>query len=340
MDGKKIEKVVIFMGAGVAVPLGLPTTIEFMAGIKEGQKTVTERVCAHLGAGSSKSSRGEDIEWILGELERFSSGVGFIEENFPYLANGNSNAMAGVAHMSAVISRWKLDAKQEITRIKKLLYKKLIKFDDAVASKLYLAIIKQLRARHASSSISVITTNYDLTFDTFIDDVDRGSVGIKNFDTSFKGNNYDNKETFEWNPETIEFLKIHGSLDWHINSRKCAKVGVATVPDEPDDLPILYPGFKGAPKKEPFISLHGKVTRRLNQADHVYVLGFAFRDDYINGIFENALGLRPDLKVYHINPSKMEDYPEESSVPKFKKMFTNFEIVQKGVEVSDSPIHF
>ena len=41
MDGKKVEKIVLFMGAGVAVPLGLPTTVEFMAGIKEGQQTVT-----------------------------------------------------------------------------------------------------------------------------------------------------------------------------------------------------------------------------------------------------------------------------------------------------------
>jgi hypothetical protein len=339
MDATEARKVVVFTGAGVAVPLGLPTTVQFMDAIKEGQLAVTRQISSYLGTGVPKSSRGEDVEWILGELERFSVGTSFIEENLNNFSGGNNTVLSYVPHIQGVIRQWKVDARGEITRIKKIIYRKLISYDSKKTHDLYRALIKQLKRRHPHASFSFITTNYDLTFDEFIEDVDRDDIGVDDFDINFRNGRYNNKDdTFDWQPKIIEYLKIHGSLDWHINTRKCSRSGIATTPDNPDDLPILYPGFKGAPQNEPFVSLHGKLARRLNQAEIVYVIGFAFRDDYINAIFENTMRLRDELAVYHINPSKIDAYPEESLVPKFQKNFSNFHVVQKGIELSDEPL--
>lgn len=331
-----MDRVVVFTGAGISAPLGLPTTVEFLSDIRQGQLPVTESVCNYLA--SAKSSRGEDIEWILSELERFSTGAGFIEANLVKLAVGNPNAAAGVGHMTSTISDWRNQARREISRIKKILFRRLQSFDVGKAFDLYLNIIKQLQKRHAGGSISVITTNYDLTFDTFIDELDPAELGIAGFNTSFVGNAYDPRENFSWETDVIEYLKVHGSLDWHCGRKGCRKSGVATTPENPDEMHILYPGFKDIPSAEPFISIGGKLNRRLNSATHVYVVGFAFRDAHINTMFENALSLRKDLNVLQINPSSLKNYPVESAVSRFDSAFDNFQIIQKKVEVGVDPL--
>ncbi len=75
-----------------------------------------------------------------------------------------------------------------------------------------------------------------------------------------------------------------------------------TVPDDPDQMAILYPGFKGVPEVEPFVSLHGRLSTRLADADVVIVIGFAFRDAYINSVFENTMRLKPSLRVLNSIP--------------------------------------
>jgi hypothetical protein len=331
-----VDKVIVFTGAGMSVPLGLPTTTDFLSDLRQGQAQVTASVCSYLD--SVGSSRGQDIEWILSELERFSNGAGFIEENLQAFANGNSNASAGLPHMKNVITAWRKHAKNELTRIKKILYKKLQSFDVEVACELYENLIRQLKVVHPEASFSVITTNYDLTFDTFIEEADLGKLYTKNFNTSFRGNIYDPSEAFRWEMDSIEYLKIHGSLDWHPGRRGCSRSGVATTPENPDEMHILYPGFKGAPESEPFISLSGKLARRLNEATHAYVIGFAFRDAHINAMFENAMALRKDLAVTHVNPSPIDEYPAESAVRRFNSSFENFKIVQNSVSVSEEPL--
>ena len=73
---------------------------------------------------------------------------------------------------------------------------------------------------------------------------------------------------------------------------------------------ILYPGFKGAPKDEPFLAFHNYLEIRLHRADAAVFVGFAFRDEYVNTIIERALISRPDLPFMVVDPvSRFESLP-------------------------------
>src|SRR5262249_27813454 len=133
---------------------------------------------------------------------------------------------------------------------------------------------------------------YDLTFEGAVqsDSLDWKDLGIADFDFGFKirhgVSTYDPSTTDAPGPGVLEYIKLHGSLDWHKNADGlCTRAGLATVPDEPDTMPILYPGYKELPQRDPFLTLHARLHQRLIEARVVVIVGFAFRDAYINSIF-------------------------------------------------------
>jgi len=111
-----------------------------------------------------------------------------------------------------------------------------------------------------------------------------------------------------------------------------------TVSQDPDQMVILYPGFKGVPRIEPFISMHGRLNRRLAEADRIIVVGFAFRDTYINGIFEHTLKLRPNIEMLYFNPLGIDKFPEDSLVPHFIKNYPSFRHIKRGVNIEENPL--
>jgi hypothetical protein len=133
---------------------------------------------------------------------------------------------------------------------------------------------------------------------------------------------------------------LHGSLDWtKDNKGHVMKTGGITLPANPDAMPLLYPGYKDTPTDEPFISIHNKLYLRLNQCDEVYVVGFAFRDPYINSIFEFALRGNPELIINCYNPLPIKDLPDESAIPQFiKNSPKQFIYNQRGIEDSENPL--
>jgi hypothetical protein len=299
-------KVLLFTGAGAGVPLDLPTSTGFGDDVTAGGVAVTKSAIEYPGGESAK-----DIERILATLASFQGETGFVEYMLPALLSGIGGAQGNLQHRLALL---KAEARAEIKHIKKLIFDKLGRYNRAKAVNLYRGLLAELKNRYRSVAVSIITTNYDLTFEnTFVEqglDVWR-ALGIEDVDfgfaTRFGSLIYDPALDFHWKPEILEFLKVHGSLDWHRDDREeCVRSGSNTVPDNPDRMAILYPGFRGVPDMEPFKSLHGRLSARLTQADVVFVLGFAFRDTYINSIFENVLRTRADLHVYYFNPLAMD----------------------------------
>ena len=65
MMGSGPRKVVIFTGAGVCVPLGLPTTTGFSDDVNKNAPPITLSLVKYLRTGSN------DIESILSSLESF-----------------------------------------------------------------------------------------------------------------------------------------------------------------------------------------------------------------------------------------------------------------------------
>ena len=337
-----MKKILIFTGAGMSVPLGLPTTTDFMTAVNNGIGQITQYIVEYLG------SSGGDIEWLLSTLESFKSETALTE----FLLTKIKTSHSSNPHIQEVskifesqISSFRSQAASEIIRIKKIIFDQLSQYQPEKALALYLNLIKEIKENFGDVALSIITTNYDLTFETAIESYQSEwiTAGINDVDFGFSiqfGRPiYNPSKDFNWDSTIIEYLKIHGSVDWHRDARgKCSRSMSSTVPDDPDQMAILYPGFKGVPELEPFISMHGRLNTRLAEADLVIVIGFAFRDTYINSIFENILRIRKDLEILYFNPVKIDKFPKNSLVPYLTNNYYNFRHIERGIEVSEKSL--
>lgn len=334
------KKVLIFTGAGMGVPLGLPAASGFVDGVTTGAQVITRIAQIYLGDPIQN-----DIEWVLATLESFRKEARFTETILHHLIN----PIDPQARKSA-LDQWenfKNQASSELVRIKKLIFQRLVHFDVSQAVSLYGALIGEIREKYPQSAISIITTNYDLTFESAAEHAPAmvEDLGINEIEFGFSLKNgrpiYDSSRDWQWNSDTLEFLKIHGSLDWNRDvSGNYSRSMSTTIPDDPDKMAILYPGFKGVPEGEPFISLHGRLSQRLSEADIVVVIGFAFRDSLINSMFENVLRNRRDLDVLYFNPLAVESHPKNSVAPGFIKLYPRFIHYCSGIEIRDKPLNF
>lgn len=314
-----MKKILVFTGAGMSVPLGLPSTTDFIIEVKNKIGQITQYIIEYLG------SSGEDIEWLLSTLESFKSETAlteFLLEKIKATHSGNPHVQEASKIFLNQISIFKSQAASEIIRIKKIIFDKLGQYKSEQALALYLNLVKEIKASFGEVSLSFVTTNYDLTFETAMEsypkewnDIDINDVNF-GFSIQFGRPIYDPSQDFNWSSTTIEYLKIHGSVDWHRDARgKCSRSMSNTIPDDPDQMAILYPGFKGVPELEPFTSMHGRLSTRLAEADLIIIIGFAFRDTYINSIFENTLRIRKNLDMLYFNPVKIDKFPKNSIVP-------------------------
>jgi hypothetical protein len=102
----------------------------------------------------------------------------------------------------------------------------------------------------------------------------------------------------------------------------------------------LYPGIKGKPQKEPFISIHDIFFKRLQTVDTLIILGFAFRDPYINELIKYSKFLNKKCKMLFFNPKELEELPEESGMYDFKDIFKDdLQYVTSKIEVSGEPLN-
>lgn len=331
-----MEKFLIFTGAGISVPLGLPSTVDFMDDINSGAARVTEQVCSYL------KKNGNDIERILSSLEEFSEQSSLYE----YVINSEASLKHIKPHIERYISTLRDDIDAELSRIKSIVHDRLSEIDSNNSADMYINLIKEVMRCSENPAISIITANYDLTFERGFEDFnDKWSeIGVTDIDYGFKPQYsrviYDPVRKFEWQSDIVEFLKIHGSVDWHKDANgKCSRTMSTTKPFDPDQMVILYPGFKGIPKDEPFRSLHDSLVNRLDDADYIIIIGFAFRDPYINSLFEYALRSNPNKMFYCINPESIDNFPDDSLIPRFNDIFENFIHIKKGVDISENPLN-
>src|SRR6185437_2388953 len=152
-------KVLIFTGAGAGVPLELPTSTGFGDDVIAGGVAVTRFAIQYLGGES-----GKDIERILATLASFADETGFVE----YLLPNITGALAAQTQQQLVT--YKSTARAEIKRIKKLIFDKLGRYNHAKAVAVYRGLLTELKTRYGNVAVSIITTNYDLTFEnTFVE---------------------------------------------------------------------------------------------------------------------------------------------------------------------------
>ena len=347
------SEIIILTGAGISNLFGLPMTSGFTTLINESSRfDMNSLLSNYLG------DEFNDIEKVMFTLEDCLDDENknlqkhILEANkyFPNVRDNNGNAVNSTIVNNSVRNTYieiKRNAQNFLFHLKNGIYNLLDNPDIEKASTLYFNIFAQIRKKYPNSKISIFTTNYDLSFEKSCrsnkEKLKKLGINTDTIDYGFMlqdGILVFNGDTRKSEREFLEYYKLHGSLDWHYDDLYgCTKSGANARPSRPDIMPILYPGIKGKPKKEPFIKLHDIFYDRLQTVDTMIVLGFAFRDPYINELIRFSKGVNKKYRMLFFNPTKLEELPQESGLYEFKGLFgKDLQYINSRIEIDGSPL--
>ena len=314
-------RVVIFLGAGAASPLGIPTSTEFFSdGCFQDfeEKDTFLKIADELETPPEKV----DIERICEKVER---------------------AKIAIESDDEMINRKEAESRVRLRKeIYKIIYQKCSDFNQKKCSYHYSGIFTNLDPRF-TSHLAIFTTNYDHTLEFFFRrQTSNEFLGMIRSGFGYKVRIWDgfvkapqgglvwrkwgygpleeDKEKF-WD---IPFYKMHGSIGWFKIGEEVIEIRTDITGKLKDEyLPLLvFPGFKGLPDHEIYQFARLKLREELEKADCALVIGFNFRDDYIAEIFDQALIRNENLKITAVNPS---EWPQDSKIHRFKNLHTKIE---------------
>lgn len=309
--------ILVFVGAGGSAavdPEQYPTTVGFFDRLPGDitRDALFVKICEFLK--SKKDEEPIDIEEVLASLDELrayfqvSRNIGGIAgwimaqnrinqliRNAPDL----SNLLNGLSSLEPQILNLK-------NKINAQVYELYATPPDSEKIAAWIRLLKGLEK--IDSVVEIFTTNYDLVLETVIKEAEinvktgRSSDGIQmKLDTAC----WDHPDVLTGNMGWL--TKLHGSVDWQRHNEDII-VGNPNFTGNHQNHLILYPGYKGEPKEEPFVSFHEFLGWVAKEAKAAIFIGFAFRDSYINSILQS--NLPPRTPTYIINMDK--------SVPKLE----------------------
>lgn len=309
---------IVFAGAGASKavdPSQFPSTVEFFDRLPPdiSKSEMFTLVSAMLG-GRRGGDRVIDIEqvlWALGELRNFLLQVGDTSTVPGWFLHGArllkpislttdfGNLIQNAPRVLEVVQNL-------IDAINVQIYNWYSKEPDAaLLESNWLALLRPLL--RSGERVEVFTTNYDLVIEVAADKLAR--EGLPEISTGRKGAIQRYLDESEWvrpprDPKLPEgpgglLTKLHGSVDFARGPERIF-VGDPLFKGSHDRHVILYPGFKGVPDREPFVLFHNHFARALAQSVRLLFVGFAFRDEHINGLIERYT--LPRAAVAIINP--------------------------------------
>jgi len=342
-----IKNITILTGAGLSNMVGLPMTSGFQA-VMENNNFID----IVLLLKDYLQNDFNDIEKVMSMLDDSIDENNKTFQKF-ILETGKSLGVTTFANQQIQIGpivvrkyrEFKSEASNYLLYLKDSIYNELKQPDIDNAKILYENILLHIKTMFKESSISIFTTNYDLSFE---------KIWIRNNDLLEKINinkivdyGFQPKNgVFVFEPiinadngKDLKYYKLHGSLDWFYDADYgCTKSGTPATPSTPDAMPILYPGFKGRPQKEPFIKLHDILFDSLKKTDVLIVLGFAFRDPYINELIKHSKSINMKYKMLYFNPIALSNLPTESGLHEFRQDFnTDLIYVNEKIEAKEMP---
>lgn len=151
--------------------------------------------------------------------------------------------------------------------------------------------------------VEIFTTNYDYLLESGLE-----KQKVPYFD-GFIGSN---KAFFypEWiedsNPVKYwtKLWKLHGSLGWALENKEITRVS------DTKDSAMIYPSFLkyDHSRKQPYLSYMDRLSYFLKQEDSVlFVCGYSFGDDHINGMILTALTNSRSSHVFVLKRGEMEE---------------------------------
>jgi hypothetical protein len=338
------KSLLIFAGAGASFGVDrelFPTTVQFRQQLPDELKNnqLLQRIEEHITLINKIPTI--DIEhtlWELGELISLLEQVTNIEKFLGQALQTNQihNAINITVQGSNIfdnLSQIKLDAIQLRDKINAEVYKHYS--NDASQQSLektWLPLIKNIAIRAAR--FDIVTTNYDQIIEQALED----SLITRTHAGSTGGRKPRINLTY-WkniNPKIGLLTKLHGSVDW--------KIGDGGSPEEPiirhghpefegnhANRLIIYPGFKGERKDQPYKLFHDYFATRTSEASHILIIGFAFRDEHINKIFDSKIN--SEAKIAVIDPGERQNWPPFLAKAEHIKSGFGQPIDQNGVDV-------
>ena len=138
----------------------------------------------------------------------------------------------------------------------------------------------------------VFTTNYDLVLEN--------AIRVGGFEESIgTGRVSDVKLVIDlgiWHEQSYGsadsnaaglLTKLHGSVDWQQDIDGKVVVGASHFTGQHQNHVLIYPGFKGEPENDTFITFHNHLRLVAERAQAAIFIGYAFRDEYINGMLSS-----------------------------------------------------
>lgn len=157
--------------------------------------------------------------------------------------------------------------------------------------------------------LDIFTVNYDNAIEALCEEHDlpyTDGFGPDWGPGNFKRGNY-----------CVRIYSIHGSISWYRTRRKRSLVRIPVDPttqvryytDDDTSEMMLYPTFTKAEQAEPYATLLEEMRRRLSSTETktCVVIGYSFRDEYLNELFRNAMHVNRDLLLVIVDPSDAEE---------------------------------
>jgi hypothetical protein len=347
-----MELDVFLFGAGASAPLGLPVSRGFL---KDFKPKNTDILSLFLKYTKAKNQEELDIEQVFALLEdaiKSQSSLMFyiFEPNSGWSPTGGWKRVPmpqGITksineEVRSILKEFFKSAQEFYTELKSYILKVLSEFSAENAFNFYWSLFKDYPFKE--KPLLIFTTNYDLVIEeaflgkTLILLKEWKDVGVEKIYAGFEpkdlGYIFDFDKAKLQNPSTVSVIKLHGSINWK-PYEGLILLGDKNVPDDPDVPFLIYPGYKGVPDKEPFLSLHLAFLDTLMKARRLIAVGFAFRDFYINSIVHHALSLNKELEVHIVVP----EFPRDSLFPTLKEKFPDRVFHhQERVELQDGEV--
>jgi len=159
---------------------------------------------------------------------------------------------------------------------------------------LYSELFSVLNETTKASVHHVYTTNYDRVVEEFcasreIQLIDGFWASPNTRRALWKSREFDKPTTGK---DVVKLFKLHGSLNWLQSEYGIEQVMTETILRAPTPVYkknlLIYPGkSKIPPEEEPFKTLYDKFETQMKETDRCLVIGFSFRDAYLNRVFRD-----------------------------------------------------
>ena len=173
--------------------------------------------------------------------------------------------------------------------------------------------------------LSIVTTNYDMLFEEAANDLDYTIVDGFSYayEPKFNSDMFDWNFTkpiqnvvsneIEYNPNVINLLKIHGSVNWVREGIYVKRLNKKISTDDVKKAVMIFPSSEKYMQtyEEPYFDLIVKFQELLRKPNTLLLtMGFSFADNHISEIVSQAIKKNNSLKVlitdYKISKSENE----------------------------------